>query len=92
MHDSMAQPSTTMTIRLDRDMRRGLDQLAQATARSKARLAQEAIRTYLAQNAWQIEAVREGVRAADEGDVIDHADVASWLGSWGAKKEKAPPK
>jgi predicted transcriptional regulator len=81
-----------MTIRLDRETRRGLDRLARATTRSKAYLAQEAIRNYLAQNAWQMAATEEGVRAADEGDLFSHDDVSAWLNSWGSKREKAPPK
>ncbi len=81
-----------MTIRLDRETRRGLERLARATTRSKAYLAQEAIRSYLAQNAWQIAAIEEGLKAADEGPLVSHEEVSAWLNSWGSKREKAPPK
>ncbi len=81
-----------MTIRLDPAMRRGLNRLAQATARSRAWLAQEAIRAYLELHRWQVEAIEEGVRAADAGRWMAHEDVAAWLDTWGSRREKAPPK
>lgn len=37
-------------------------------------------------------AVREGIRAADEGRTISHDKVKSWLRSWGTDKEQSPPK
>ena len=43
--------STTMTIRLDEEVRDRLDLLAGATQRSKSYLAAEAIRDYLETNA-----------------------------------------
>ena len=46
--------STTMTIRLDDEVKERLDHLADATHRSKSFLAAEAIRAYVETNEWQI--------------------------------------
>jgi RHH-type transcriptional regulator, rel operon repressor / antitoxin RelB len=55
----------TMTLRLDRDTLRRLDELAQATDHSKAWLAAKAVKTYLNLNEWQIAAIHEAVVKAD---------------------------
>jgi RHH-type transcriptional regulator, rel operon repressor / antitoxin RelB len=46
--------STTMTIRLDDEMKERLELLAVATHRSKSYLAAEAIRDFISLNEWQI--------------------------------------
>lgn len=37
------------------------------------------------------EAVKEGVRAADEGRVISHEEMRRWLLSWGTSNELPRP-
>lgn len=44
--------STTMTVRLDDDVKDRLDHLAEATNRSKSYLAAEAIRDFVEINEW----------------------------------------
>jgi RHH-type rel operon transcriptional repressor/antitoxin RelB len=80
--------TTTMTLRIDAAMRRRLERLARATARSKAFLAQEAIRAYVDLHEWQVQAIEEGVRAADAGDLVDDDEVTAWLESWGRPGER----
>ena len=46
--------STTMTIRLDEDVKLRLDRLADSTHRSRSFLAAEAVRAYVESNEWQI--------------------------------------
>ncbi|MBE0549066.1 MAG: ribbon-helix-helix protein, CopG family [Rubrivivax sp.] len=50
--------STTMTVRLDDDVKDRLDVLAEATQRSKSFLAAEDIRAYVENNEWQIGEIR----------------------------------
>jgi predicted transcriptional regulator len=88
----MAHSSATMTVRLDRETRLRLERLARATSRSKAFLAQEAIRSYLELHEWQVASIEEGIRAADAGEVIEHEDVKAWLSSWGRARERRPPR
>ena len=68
-----------VTLRLEPDIRKRLDKLAKATERSRAALAAEAVRQFVELNEWQISAIDEGVREADKGRFIDHAQLkAKW--------------
>jgi len=85
--------SKTMTLRLDPGTLRRLDELAQATDRSRAWLAAQAVRTYLKLNEWQIKAIREAVERADRRDTkfLTHDEVDVWLATWGTSQERKPP-
>jgi RHH-type transcriptional regulator, rel operon repressor / antitoxin RelB len=85
--------SRTMTLRLDADTLARLDELARATDRSKAWLAAEAVKTYIALNEWQTKAIRAAVSRANRRDArfVSHEDVDAWLASWGSQKERKPP-
>ncbi len=74
--------STTMTIRLDDEVKERLDRLAEATERSKSYLAAEAIRAYVEINEWQIAEVRAAIKEADAGDFADDKDVAKLVRKW----------
>ncbi len=56
-------------------------------ARTRSRLAAEAI-----DNAWQVEAIEEGVRAADVGEVVSHDALVKWVRSWGKPRELKRPR
>jgi predicted transcriptional regulator len=71
-----------VTLRLDSDIRKRLDKLAKATERTRAALAAEAVRQFVELNEWQIAAIEEGVRDADNGRFIDHARLKA---KWGKK-------
>ena len=83
--------STTMTIRLDEEVRDRLDLLAGATQRSKSYLAAEAIRDYLETNAWQIAEIRAAIQEADQGDFATDADVEALASKWREGKGKSGP-
>ena len=70
--------STTMTVRLDEKTLNRLEKLARATDRTKAYLANKAIEDYLANQEWQVQAIKEAVAEADRKDAqfIDHSEVA----------------
>jgi predicted transcriptional regulator len=67
--------STTVTVRLASETKRKLDKLARATGRSKSFLTHHAILTYLETEAWQMNAIHEGLRQADAGGFIEHSAV-----------------
>jgi len=71
----MAQ-SSTMTVRLDRDIKTRLEQLARATQRSKSFLAAEAIRDYVELNEWQIAEIASAIQEAERGDFASDSEVA----------------
>jgi RHH-type transcriptional regulator, rel operon repressor / antitoxin RelB len=93
MKARIAASSKTMTLRLDADTIAQLDELAHATERSKAWLAAEAVKTYVALNQWQTKAIREAVTRANKRDAhfVSHEEVEAWLASWGTRKEHKPP-
>ena len=59
--------TTTMTVRLSRELKSRLERLAANTKRSKSHLAAEAIAEYVDLNAWQVEEIRKAVEKADAG-------------------------
>ena len=74
--------STTMTIRLEDDVKDRLDQLAGATQRSKSYLAAEAVRAYVENNEWQIGEIHTALREADAGDFASDREVARLSKKW----------
>lgn len=79
-----------MTLRLPSRLKEKMERLARATARSRSFLAVEAIESYVADNEWQIEAIREGIADADAGRFVEHDEIAAWLSTWGAPKDGKP--
>jgi RHH-type rel operon transcriptional repressor/antitoxin RelB len=74
--------STTMTIRLDDDVKDRLDVLAGATHRSKSFLAAEAIRTFVETNEWQIAEIQAALKEADADDFATDKDVSALAKKW----------
>ena len=74
--------STTMTIRLDDDVKDRLDVLADATKRSKSFLAAEAIRAFVETNEWQIGEIQAALKEADAGAFASDKDVAALAKKW----------
>jgi RHH-type transcriptional regulator, rel operon repressor / antitoxin RelB len=76
--------STTMTIRLEEEVKVRLDRLADSTNRSKSFLAAEAIREFVENNEWQIAEVQEALVEADAGDFASDKEVATLAKKWKA--------
>ena len=74
--------STTISIRLEVGVKARLDQLADATNRSKSFLAAEAIRAFVELNEWQIREVQAALQEADAGDFAKPSEVNKVLGKW----------
>ncbi len=74
--------STTMTIRLDDEVRKRLDQLARAARRSESDLAAEAIRVFVETNEWQIGEIHAALQEAGAGDFASDEDVAALGAKW----------
>jgi RHH-type transcriptional regulator, rel operon repressor / antitoxin RelB len=54
-----SNPAVTLSIRISPEIRAQLDQLSDATGRTKSFLASEAIENYLANQAWQVKAIKD---------------------------------
>ena len=74
--------STTMTVRLENDVKDRLDALAEATQRSKSFLAAEAIRSYVENNEWQIGEIQAALKEADAGDFAGDEEVNALARKW----------
>ena len=74
--------STTMTVRLEDEVKDRLEQLAGATHRSKSFLAAEAIREFVENNEWQIQEIHVALQEADVGDFASDKDVAALARKW----------
>ena len=83
--------SATITVRLPTALKRRIERLAKASRRSKSFLTLEAIENYLDVQEWQMDAIKEGIQAADEGRVVSHEQVKAWLLSWGTDQELSKP-
>lgn len=75
--------STTMTIRLEPELKQRLDQLAEATHRSKSFLAAEALRDYIELNEWQIQEIKDALKEADNGKFASDKEVNKTFAKWG---------
>lgn len=74
--------STTMTVRLEEEVKDRLDQLAESTHRSKSFLAAEAIREFVENNEWQIGDIHAALKEANAGDFATDKDVNALAKKW----------
>lgn len=63
------------SIRLPKNIKDRLQELADATGRTKSYLAQDAIERYLELESWQVNAIKEGIKSADNGDITPYEDI-----------------
>ena len=71
--------SEQFSLRLSKDTKIKLEELAKATGRTKAFLAQNAIEKYLELETWQIDAIRQGLKDVGENNTVSLDDVkAEW--------------
>jgi RHH-type transcriptional regulator, rel operon repressor / antitoxin RelB len=67
----------TIGARISEQLDRDLRTIAVATGRSKSWLVAEALKSYVETEREFIEAVEQGIRAADEGRLVDHDAVVA---------------
>jgi len=76
-------PLKATSVRLDDDTLARVGQMAEAMDRPRAWLMAEAIKQYVSREDWFIQEVAKGVKAADEGRLLDHTDVKT---KWDRKR------
>jgi predicted transcriptional regulator len=76
--------TTNLTVRLESSVKKLLDKLARSTGRSRSYLAQDALRRYVEEEAWQIAQIEKAVKESDAGDFASDAEVTSTLKKWRA--------
>jgi len=82
----------SLSLRVDSDKAKQLDDLARATDRPRSWLLEHALDAYLENQAWQIEHIEQGLAELRDGKSIPHEDVAAWLRTWGRDDETDPPR
>jgi len=84
--------TTTLSVRIDSGTKKRLELLARRARRSKSYLAAEAIAAYVEAENWQLDEIQQSLSELEAGHSVPHRQVATWLRSWGRKRErKAPP-
>ena len=79
-------PKTSfLSVRLPGELAERLENLAKSTDRSKSYLAACAVEEYLAVQEWQVKAIREGMAAAEKGDIAGHEEALKELKRWGRR-------
>lgn len=74
--------SSTMTVRLDDEVKARLEKLAGATQRSKSFLASQAIEEFVEIHEWQIREVRAALNEADAGDFASAEQIRAVAKKW----------
>ncbi len=67
---------TTITVRIDDNIKDRLEKLAKATSRNKSYLVTHAIEDYLEVNEWQLKEIKAAIKEADAGSLIDHDTIS----------------
>jgi len=75
--------------RIDKAISERLDALAKSTARSRSFLISEAVKAYVEDQAWQIEAIKEGIKAADQGKFASDERVLKTFAKYGVSNDEA---
>jgi predicted transcriptional regulator len=79
--------SATVSAKLEPAIAEKLDLLAKATARSRSFLVAEAIETYVKDQAWQIQAIQEGIKEADRGNFATDEEADKAFEKWGLDED-----
>ena len=74
--------TTTMTLRLEDEIKERLERLAASTRRSKSFLASEAIKEFVENNEWQIAEIQTALTEADADDFASAEDVSAMAKKW----------
>jgi len=72
-----------VSTRVSTEVANRLAALAESTHRSKSFLAAQAIEEFLNVQEWHVEAIKEGIAAAERGDVKSHEQAIAILNTWG---------
>lgn len=80
-----------VSVRLAPELNQQLADIAQALDRPKSWVIEQAIKDFVAVQAWHLAAIDEGIRDAEAGRVVSHDDVAAWVRSWGKPDELPMP-
>ena len=73
----------TLDVRLPEALYQQLEQLANATSRTKTLIAVEALSGHVRNESWQIQDIREGITEANAGEFATPAEVNAVFAKYG---------
>ncbi|MDL2285373.1 CopG family ribbon-helix-helix protein [Desulfovibrio sp. OttesenSCG-928-F07] len=73
---------TTVTARIDEETKKRLEELAQATERSRSWLISDAVKRYVQEESWQVASIKEAIHAADAGEFATEQEVFAAFAKW----------
>jgi predicted transcriptional regulator len=68
-------PSETLTVRIDSEIRKELDDIAKARDRDRSYIVKEALRGYLEVQKWHIKRIEKGLAEAEAGNFVPEAKM-----------------
>jgi predicted transcriptional regulator len=78
----------TLTFRAPEEKVAALDTAAKLQQRDRSFVINEAVDQYLSLQEYHLALINEGIRAADAGETMDHAEVVRMAAAWGKKKKR----
>jgi predicted transcriptional regulator len=85
-HGGITMPQTaqaSMSMRLPQELLTQLEELAEATGRSKSYIATQALREYVEVNAWQVGEIKKALEEAEAGDFASDEEMEELDRKWG---------
>lgn len=79
----MSTAEKILNVRLPLELHSQLEQLVQATGRSKSFLAIEALKGYVSQEQWQIADIQAGLQEADNAEFATDDEVRAVYAKYG---------
>jgi RHH-type rel operon transcriptional repressor/antitoxin RelB len=87
--EAEAMKTVPVSGRIDKAISKRLDALAKSTARSRSFLISEAVKAYVEDQTWQIEAIKEGIKAADQGKFASDERVLKIFAKYGVSNDES---
>lgn len=78
-----------LSLRIRPALTRRIGALAETLDRPKSWVVEQAIEGYLDTQSWQIRAIKEGIAAADRGELVSDDEVRAWIRSLAHAKPRA---
>jgi predicted transcriptional regulator len=72
----------TISFRIDPEKLEALDAIAKAMERDRTFVLNEAVRSYLDIQEWQMDHIKAGLDQAERGELIDHPEVNRVARTW----------
>jgi predicted transcriptional regulator len=77
----------SITTNIDAETYHNFEMLVKSSSCSVSELTAEAIRIYVEDQSWQIDAIKEGIRQAEAGNFAPENAVKSVFSKWGVHVE-----